>query len=79
MRICDLNSGMGQLGQALADLKHRWAETKTQWNDAASKQFEKAHLLELPQHLQQVVGAAQRLTEIIEKAQRECDDEAVSE
>ncbi len=75
MRICDLSTGVGQLTQALADLKDRWSETKALWNDETARQFEKQYLASLPFHMQQVVGAAQRLAEVVEKAEHECGDE----
>jgi len=74
MKICDLNSGIGQLTQAFTEFKERLADVKTHWNDDTSRQFETAHLQEIPLHLQQMLMAAQRLAEVLEKAQRECDD-----
>jgi hypothetical protein len=65
---------MGQLSQAMSHLKDRWADAKNHWHDEASRQFEKAHLAELPARMQHVVQAAQRLASAIEEAQRELDD-----
>ena len=76
MRICDLSSGVGQLTQALADLKERLAEINTQWNDATRQAFDQTHLAELPLRLQQTMGAAQRLADVLHKAERECGDHA---
>jgi len=74
MLKCDLNSGLGQLTWAFAQLKERWAETKTQWRDDACRTFEETHLRELPPRLQLFVAATQRLAEAIERAERECRD-----
>jgi Sec-independent protein translocase protein TatA len=74
MRVCDLNTGMGQLSQAMSHFKDRWADAKNHWHDEASRQFEKTHLAELPARMQHVVQAAQRLASAIEQAQRELDD-----
>lgn len=74
MKVCDLNTGLGRLTQAYAQLKERWADTKSHWNDERGRQFEEQHLREIPNRMQQMVGAIGRLTEVLEKAQRECED-----
>lgn len=76
MRICDLNTGMAQLAHAFSELTERWNATKTQWQDDNCRQFEQTHLREIPARLQQTVAAIQRLSEVVDKAQRECDDRA---
>jgi ubiquinone biosynthesis protein UbiJ len=74
MRVCDLNTGLGQLAQAMSHLRDRWAEAKTHWHDEASRQFEKAHLAELPARVQHVVQATQRLAAVLEAAEQELND-----
>jgi hypothetical protein len=74
MRICDLNSGVGQLTQAFSDLKDRWVESKQHWNDDVRCQFEQNQLNEIPTRLAQLLGAAQRLAEVLEKADKDCGD-----
>lgn len=74
MKICDLNTGMGQLAQALSHLREQWVEAKTHWHDQASQEFEKTHLHDLPIRLQRVTQAAQRLATLLESAERELGD-----
>ena len=74
MRIADLNSGLGQLSHAFSQLKDRLAETKSGWDDASRRQFEEKHLHEIPQRMQLLVAAVQRLSEVLEQAEKECDD-----
>lgn len=74
MKVCDLNTGLGRLTQAFSQFKERWAQTKAHWNDERGRQFEEQHLREIPAHMQQMVGAIGRLGEVLEKAQRECED-----
>jgi hypothetical protein len=74
MRVCDLNTGLGQLSQAMSHLRDRWADAKMHWHDQASQDFEKAHLAELPARVQHVVQAAQRLAAVLEEAERELND-----
>lgn len=74
MKTCDLNSGLGQLNHAFSQLKDRLAETRSVWDDQTRKQFEAEYLNEVPARLQQLVAAVQRLGEVLEKAERDCDD-----
>lgn len=74
MRVCDLNTGLGQLAQAMSHLRDRWAVAKEHWHDEASRQFEQTHLAELPARVQHVVQAAQRLAAVLEAAERELND-----
>ncbi|MEX2026427.1 MAG: hypothetical protein WEH44_03985 [Pirellulaceae bacterium] len=74
MRMCDLNTGLGQLTHAFADLRDRWAETKDQWHDDVGRQFEQNHLQPIPSRLQLLVAAVSRLTETLEQAEKELDD-----
>lgn len=74
MKICDLNTGLGQLTHAFSELKDRWAETKDHWHDQARKQFEDNHLLPIPSRLQLLVAAVHRLGEALEQAEKELDD-----
>jgi hypothetical protein len=76
MKVCDLNSGLGQLAQALSQLKDRWGEVKSHWHDDASREFEEQHLAPLPVRLQRVVASAQRLAAVIDAAERELSDRA---
>jgi hypothetical protein len=76
MRTCDLNSGVGQLTLAYAQLKQQWAETQAQWTDENMRQFQEQHLQEIPGRLQWLVAAAQRLAEVVDKAERDLNDHA---
>jgi len=75
VRICDLNSGLGQLSHAFSQLKDRLAETKSSWDDGTRRQFEQNHLNEIPARMQLLVAAVQRLSEVLEKAERDCEDQ----
>jgi len=75
MRVCDLNTGLGRLAMAFSDLKQRWGEVREVWHDSACQQFEKKHLQPIPQQLQQLIAATQQLSQAVEAAQKECDEE----
>lgn len=74
MKVCDLNSGMGQMTQAFSQLKDRLNEIKTHWNDDTLRQFEETHLAPIPSRMQLMVAGIQRLSEAVMEAERECDD-----
>jgi hypothetical protein len=74
MRICDLNSGVGQLTHAFSQLKERWAQTRSVWQDDAARDFEKTHLAQIPPRLQLALAAVQRLAEVLATVERELDD-----
>lgn len=73
--ICDLESGVGKVSRAWADLKERLTDVKTEWNDATMRQFEEAYLRELPSRMQLLITAIDRLSDVIVQAERDCADE----
>ena len=74
MRVMDLNTGLARVTQAFTDLKDRWGETKEVWTDDVSREFEKTQLQPILPHLQLLTAAAQRLAEVVAKAEKECED-----
>ncbi len=76
MRICDLVTGMGQLKRGAAQLKDRWMETKMSWSDETSRKFEKEHLNHLAPQITLTVATIHRLADLLEKAERDCEEEA---
>jgi hypothetical protein len=72
--ICDLQTGLGQLAQAQTRLREQWTIAKTHWHDQASRQFEEEHLRDIPSRLQLLVAAVQRLSAVLEEAERECGE-----
>ncbi len=78
MRICDLNSGLGRIANALATLKQRWRETKEHWHDDNARKFEEVHLRPIPDKLQGVIAAVQRLSEVLDTAERDLSDQTES-
>ena len=75
MKICDLNTGEGRLTRATKRLKEQWAETKSHWDDAMSQQFEESFLRPLGPEVQLAVAAIHRLAELLEDAEKECEDD----
>ena len=74
MRVCDLNSGLGQLSQAYGKLRERLVETREVWKDAAFEQFDRERLNEIPSRLQRLTAAVNALIEVVDRAERECGE-----
>jgi len=75
MTICDLQTGLGQISHAASQLQAGWTTARAHWSDEAGRNFEEAHLHEIPARLQHFVAAVQRLAAAVEHAERECQDE----
>lgn len=71
MRIGDVQSGATKLEQAFKALSLRWEQAKHEWRDPTSRAFEENHLANLEPQVKQIVDAAARLAEVLDKAQHE--------
>ncbi len=74
MRMCDLNTGATRLKRTAKMLKDGWGEASEFWNDGSSRQFEESFLKAVGPTLQQVVGALYGLAEVLEEAEKECEE-----
>ena len=68
----NLNVGWVELNNALKDLRIRWGQTQTDWDDAVSKEFEEHYLLPLEAQVVAAMRAMDRLAPVLTKAQRDC-------
>jgi len=75
MKTCDLQTGLGQLAHASAQLDAAWTAAKAQWSDEVSRKFEEQHLREIPGRLRLFAAAVQRLAVAIEQAERDCSED----
>jgi hypothetical protein len=76
MRICDLHTGAVRLTRAAKKLRDRWAAAKEHWDDQNRRDFEQNHLEPLTPDITLTLAAVQRLAEMLERAERECSDDA---
>lgn len=74
MKNCDLVTGIGRIQRAAAQLKEKWLDTRSHWDDKARRDFEKNHLQSLPSQITMVVAAVHELAEVLEKAEKELED-----
>lgn len=72
MKIADLNTGTGQLRDALDVLQRAWADVREKWNDANARNIEENHLRPLAGELAAAFPAIDQLAALLDKAGREC-------
>jgi len=70
-----LSTGRIKLNSSLKTLKARWEAIKPGWNDAVCKDFEEQHLAPLAQQVSATVRATDRLSQSLEDAQQQLNDE----
>ena len=73
MKVCDLISGVGRLQKSTTRLKERWLDAKQHWQDGNAKQFQEEHLQPLGPQITLAAAAIHRLSEVLEKAERELE------
>ncbi|MDZ4817658.1 MAG: WXG100 family type VII secretion target [Planctomycetota bacterium] len=71
MKVGDLKSGATKLDQALKTLYLRWEQVQGYWKDEASRAFEGDYIVDIEPQVKAVLEAAARVSEVLEKAQRE--------
>jgi hypothetical protein len=67
-----LSTGSGKLNHLLKDLRLRWEETRTVWNDPVSESFEQKHTAPLEMQLVTTLRELDRLALAIDQARRDC-------
>jgi hypothetical protein len=72
MKIADLNTGTGQLRDALDLLQRAWSDARQKWNDANARNIEENHLRPLASELAAAFPAIEQLAAVLDKAGREC-------
>ena len=67
-----LTTGWTELNNSLKDLRLLWEETKGNWDDPVSREFEEHYWLSLENQVVAALRAMDRLAPILAKAQRDC-------
>ena len=79
MKSCDLISPLARLQRAAARLNQQWSKTQEHWTDKNRKDFEEAHVQPVAPLVQMTSAAVQKLSELLQQAERDCGDEAASD
>lgn len=65
--------GRGTLAKALSQLQAKWLETKAEWDDPRSREFEKRFLEPLELDLRNAVSAMDQIAVVIARIHQECE------
>ena len=62
----------GQLAKSMKDLTDRWSDTKMDWDDVVSENFEKRFLAPLEADLRNATGAMDHMAQLLTQIRRDC-------
>jgi hypothetical protein len=68
-----VHEGMGHLAKAMKDLSLRWNETRSGWDDANSREFEKNFLEPIERDLRTAVSAMDSMSVLLHQIHRDCE------
>ena len=71
----ELNSAIQRLRHATRELQFQWRATRETWDDQTARDFEENHLKPMMPKLRLVMSATSELTELYQRAAKECADE----
>lgn len=67
-----VHEGSGQLAKSFKELMRRWADTKANWTDARSREFEEQYLRTLERDLRSAVTAMDHISQVLGQVRRDC-------
>lgn len=73
MKTCDLNTPTARLREAMKNLQAARREIAESWSDNTHRQFEETFLAPLEPSMRRTIAAIGKLSEILARAQRECE------
>ena len=68
-----LHEARGMLAKAMKDLSNRWRETKVNWDDAQSEQFEKKYMETVESDMRMAMTAMDHLAVVLAQIERDCE------
>jgi hypothetical protein len=68
-----MNANASRLSGITKELWVNWQETKSQWRDLKSQQFEQDYLLELLNTVDKSVAVIEQLDKVIQKIRKDCE------
>ena len=68
-----VHEGRGQLSKLMRDLSLHWHETKMNWQDARSREFEQRFLEPLEADLKTAVAAMDQMSGLLNRLYTECE------
>jgi hypothetical protein len=67
-----VQDGRALLGKSLKELMARWGDTKSQWNDIMSRNFEKNRLQALEMDMRGATQAMDSMAQLLSQIRRDC-------
>jgi hypothetical protein len=67
-----VQDGRALLGKSLKELMARWSDTKSQWNDIMSRNFEKNRLQALEMDMRSATQAMDSMAQLLSQIRRDC-------
>ena len=74
MKRADLHTGGARLGDGLEQLQVAWQQVTRHWKDESRHHFEEEHLDPIAPTVRMTLDALTRLSDILARAERECED-----
>jgi hypothetical protein len=68
-----MHEARGTLAKAMKDLMTRWADARSQWDDAQAEQFEETYLRNLESDLKVAGSAMDQLGILLHQVRRDCE------
>lgn len=66
--------GRGQLSRSIKDLKQRWIEARSVWDDENAERFEEKYITPLEQDLKMAVSAMDSMATALSQARHDCEE-----
>jgi hypothetical protein len=70
-----MSAQSGRLQHALKHLREQWDIAQDTWDDPASRDFEKNHLVPLEQSSKNAIVGMEKLTEVLGKIRAQCKED----
>ena len=70
-----MSAHSGRLQHSLKNLREQWDITLDTWDDPASRDFEKLHLIPLEQTTKNAIIGMEKLSEALGKIRAQCKEE----
>jgi hypothetical protein len=74
MQVCDVVTGTKRLQKSTKALKEQWLMTKEYWRDKTADKYEEEYLQPLGECVRMALSAVDRLTEVLEEAEKDLSD-----
>jgi hypothetical protein len=68
----DVSTDRAKMYNQLKDLRVRWQEIRSGWDDAVSKEFEEGHWAEMEARVQAALRAMDQLATVMRQVRNDC-------